>query len=256
MTKNALITGASSGIGLELAKQCSQDGYDVILVARREQELRNLAQEIESAHGVKAHVYVGDLSDPSVINHLMHWLHDEGHQIDVLVNNAGFGDTADFKNANREKLLNMIQLNVTALTDLAHRLLQPMVERNHGYILNVASTAGFMPGPGMAVYFATKNYVLALSEAMTYELRKTGVGVTALCPGAVITGFQERAELTLADSFKNSAMPAADVAAAAYKAMKQGKPYVIPGFMNKVLIKLAQFMPRFMSLKMIDRFSE
>ena len=180
MKETALITGASSGIGLDLARLFAKDGHDVVLVARSEGKLREIAAELERDFGMTAHVIVADLAKPDAPQTLVAQLPVD---VDVLVNNAGFGVLGPFVETDLAKELEMIQVNVVALTHLTKLLLPPMVARRRGRVLNVASTAAFQPGPLMAVYYATKAYVLSFSEAIADELRDSGVTVTALCPG-------------------------------------------------------------------------
>ncbi|HLN57107.1 MAG TPA: SDR family oxidoreductase, partial [Thermoanaerobaculia bacterium] len=192
---NALVTGASSGIGKELARLIAADGYDLVLVARRQERLEELARELSVAHGVSARVIAADLADPDSPKRIVEELEAERIAVDVLVNNAGFGIYGRLWNSDITRQLEIIQVNVVALTDLTGRLLPGMVSRKRGRIVNVASTAAFQPGPYQAVYYATKAYVLSFSEAIAEELKGTGVTVTALCPGPTTTEFQEAAGL-------------------------------------------------------------
>src|SRR6266550_6618870 len=217
MKETALITGASSGIGLDLARLFAKDGHDVILVARSEGKLREVAAGLERDFGVKAHVIVADLARPDAPRQLFDALPVD---VDVLVNNAGFGVTGPFAGTDLAKELEMIQVNVVALTHLTKLLLPPMIARRRGRVLNVASTAAFQPGPLMAVYYATKAYVLSFSEAIADELRDSGVSVTALCPGPTETGFAAAANVGATRLFTMS-KPADSraVAEAGYEAM-------------------------------------
>jgi short-subunit dehydrogenase len=245
MKQTALLTGASSGIGRDLAGLFAGDGWDVVLVARSEEKLREIAAELAKEHGIAAHVIVADLAKPDAAADIVKTLTDRGLTIDALVNNAGYGVAGPFLETDVRAELEMIQVNVVALTHLTKLLLPPMVGRKRGRILNVASTAAFQPGPLMAVYYATKAYVLSFSEALAEELRDTGVTVTALCPGPTLTGFAEAANITATRLF-NVTKPAssADVAKIGYEAMKRGKRVVIPGIRNKLLAESVRISPR------------
>ncbi len=239
----ALITGASGGIGEALARALATDHHDLVLVARSEPALRRLADELAAAHAVTVQVVSADLSAPGAAARLVAAL--EGRQIDVLVNNAGFGDYGLFHESDPSKVAQMIALNVATLTDLTRALLPAMVARGSGRVLNVASTAAFMPGPLMAVYYATKAYVLSFSEAIADELRGTGVTVTALCPGPVATGFQAGADMGQSKLVKGKQLMTADECARlAVAGMNKGKPVVITGTMNKLQALSPRFMPR------------
>jgi len=193
MNNTALVTGASSGIGLELARLFAGDGHDLVLVARSEGRLREIGEQLETAHGITATVVASDLSKPNAARDLVEALRAALIEIDVLVNNAGFGLSGAFIDNDPRTQLDMLQVNVVALTELTRLLLPPMVARRSGRILNVASTAAFAPGPLAAVYGATKAYVLSFSEAIGEELRHSGVTVTALCPGPTQSGFSAAA---------------------------------------------------------------
>ncbi|MCA9529172.1 MAG: SDR family oxidoreductase [Myxococcales bacterium] len=242
--QTALVTGASSGIGLELAKLLAKDGYDLVLVARSEDKLRALADELSSEHGVDARVEPADLGDPAAPGALQARLDAAGVQVDVLVNNAGFGTNGRFVDLPLDRELGMVQLNVTALTELTHRFAKGMVERGRGRVLNIASTAGFQPGPGMAVYYATKAYVISFSEAVAHELRGTGVTVTAHCPGATDTAFAHTAGNDKSLLFKSGAADATAVARSAYGAMQRGKVLAIHGVLNWLLAQSVRLSPR------------
>ncbi len=257
-SQTALITGASGGIGLELARQFAQHGHDLVLVARSQDKLAQLAQELQAAHGVTAHVMPADLTDPDAPNRLHAQLQEAGVPVHVLVNNAGFGAYGLFHESTLEEELAMLQLNVVALTHLTHLFLQEMVTRRAGRVLNVASTAAFQPGPLMAVYYASKAYVLHFSEALANELAPFGVTVTALCPGPTVSGFQARADMEESRLVQNRAvmMDAATVARQGYEALMAGKPVVIPGLFNKVGALLPRFVPRHLTVKTIRFMQE
>jgi len=249
MTKPlALVTGASSGIGAAIALELAQRGHDLILVARREGALRDLAQTLASAHRVTCHVIPADLVAPDGVSSLLAALTQKGLSPDVLVNNAGLGmigPHVDMPWADEQR---MIDLNITALTALTHALLPAMTQRRQGRVLNVASTAAFQPGPGMAVYFASKAYVLSYSEALHHELRHQGITVTALCPGPTQSEFvavaSKHRKISLADRVPFA--PAQDVARQAVDGMLRGQAIVIPGLINKLGVWSGRITPRWL----------
>jgi short-subunit dehydrogenase len=240
----ALITGASSGIGLELARIFAAKRHDVVLVARSEEKLRQLARECEGSV-VKAHVVAADLASGDGPRRVVDAVAALGVRVDVLVNNAGFGVYGRFADTPLERELESIQVNVVALTELTKRVLPAMIARRSGRILNVASTAGFLPGPLMAVYYATKAYVISFSEAISNELEGTGVTVTVLCPGPTATGFQAAANLESSRivSLLRKAT-SRSVAEAGYEAMMAGKVVAIPGVSNKISALAPRLFPR------------
>ena len=247
----ALITGASSGIGLELARIFAANKHDVVVVARSESKLRELARECE-ASGVRAHVVAADLAKPAAAASIVEAIEQLGLEIDVLVNNAGFGVYGRFVDTPPAPELESIQVNVLALTELTKRFLPGMVARRRGRILNVASTAGFLPGPLMAVYYATKAYVISFSEAIANELEGTGVTVTVLCPGPTDTGFQTAANLETSRivSLLRKAS-SRSVAEAGYEAVMAGKVVCIPGMSNKVAAVAPRLFPRAIIRKVV-----
>jgi uncharacterized protein len=255
MKETALITGASSGIGLELARLFARDGHDLVLVARSEGRLRELADELKQGGGA-TRVLPADLSRPGSVAELEGRLRAEAVEVTVLVNNAGFGAFGPFHESDLETDLQMLQVNVVALTELTHRLLGGMVARRRGRILNVASTAAFQPGPLMAVYYASKAYVLSFSEATANELRGTGVTVTALCPGPTRTGFESRANLKESRLFRGAVMSARAVAEAGYRGCLRGDTLVIPGWRNKLLAFAVRFLPRRLVAAVVRQFQE
>ncbi|HEY2747310.1 MAG TPA: SDR family oxidoreductase [Polyangia bacterium] len=243
--KTALVTGASSGIGLDLARRFAAEGYDVALVARSEGKLKEVAAAIEAEHKVRAHVVTADLAKPDAAAALVGALEARGIDVDVLVNNAGYALYGAFAEIDLADELAMIQVNVVALTHLTKLLVRKMVAKKSGRVLNVASTAAFQPGPLMAVYYATKAYVLSFSEALANELGGTGVTVTALCPGPTKTGFQARAAMEESKLVRGKTiMTSETVAKAAYAGLMKGKTVVIPGFSNKMLATTVRFLPR------------
>lgn len=250
----SLITGASGGIGHDLALLAAADGKNLVLVARSVEKLEKLTETIEQNYKVEVISIDVDLSDETGVNSLISTINKQEIQIDTLINNAGFGDFGDFAKADLSKNMEMIRLNISALTQLSHFALQGMLKAGKGKIMNVASTAAFMPGPGMAVYYASKAYVLSFSEALTRELKGSGVTVTTLCPGPTETDFALSAGL--GKSLMHRMLPPAtsmQVAKAGYKAMQKGKAIEIPGFMNKMSALTPSFTPRGMVRNMIYR---
>jgi hypothetical protein len=247
-----LITGASGGIGHDLAMLAAADGKNLVLAARSVDKLEQLAEKIRTNNKVEIITIDVDLSDETGVNSLISNINKQELQIDTLINNAGFGDFGDFAKADLSKNMEMIQLNISALTQLSHFALQGMLKAGKGKIMNVASTAAFMPGPGMAVYYASKAYVLSFSEALTRELKRSGVTVTTLCPGPTDTDFALSAGL--GKSLMHRMLPPAtsmQVAKAGYKAMLKGKAIEIPGFVNKLSAVTPRFSPRSMVRNMI-----
>jgi hypothetical protein len=239
-SKTALVTGASTGIGYELAKLFAQDGYDLILVSRDKAKLEKVAAELEAAHRCRVAVIAKDLAEPGAPVEIFEALRQSSVQLDALVNNAGFGGQGLFYLMDTEKALNMIQVNVSALVHLTRLLLPDMVARGKGHILNVASTAAFQPGPYMAVYYASKAFVLSFSEAVNSELKRTGVSVTTLCPGPTQTEFHARAGMQHSRLGKSGfIMDAESVARIGYAGMMARKRTVIAGFKNRALAFVA-----------------
>jgi hypothetical protein len=253
--ETVLVTGASSGIGLELARSFAGGGSDLVLVARTRERLESLATELSERHGVSARVEPADLADPAAPAALAARLAAVGVAVDVLVNNAGFGALRPFAATESATHLEMVQVNVAALTELTHRFLPEMLERRRGGVLNVASTAGFQPGPGMAVYYATKAYVISFSEALSEEVRGSGVTVTCLCPGATATAFGERAGNADSLLFRLGAMSAAEVAAAAVRGFRAGKTLVVPGLRNKLGVAALRLAPRAFVRRVVARLN-
>lgn len=246
----ALVTGASAGIGKELARVLAAD-HDIVLSARRVPELDALAAELR-AGGAACHVFPADLAEPTAARHLFDAVSGAGLTIDVLVNNAGFGDLGSFADADMGKILRMVQVNVTALTELTGLFLTGMRVRGRGAVLNVGSVAGFQPGPLMAVYYATKAYVNSFSEALWEELRGTGVTVTCLAPGPTASEFAAAAGMDATKVFTvGQVMAARPVAEAGVRGMRRGRRMVIPGLRNKLLLFLERFAPRFVVLRVV-----
>ena len=246
-SRTALVTGASAGLGVEFAKLLAQDGHDLVLTARNQDRLQQLADELQRQHGVCVKVFARDLSQPGAAPALVEALTAAGLTIDLLINNAGCGLNGKYHENPAEQEFALLQLNVVALAQLTRLLLPGMVARGWGRILNVASTAAFQPGPHMAGYFASKAYVLSLSEALAYELKDTDVRVTVLCPGPTQTEFTERAGIKESLLFKLSAQSAETVAEIGYQALLKGETIVIPGLHNWALAQSIRFTPRRMA---------
>jgi len=248
--KTALITGASSGIGYELAKIHAAKGGDLVLVARNKAKLDELKVELEKQFNVSVYTIGKDLSIVDAALEVYKETSEKGIQIDYLINNAGFGDFGMFSETEWEKEHQMINLNITALTYFTKLYLKDMLKRKSGKIMNVASTAAFVPGPTMAVYCATKPYVLSFSEAVDNEVREFGVSVTALCPGATESGFMTAASAENSSLFKGKKLPSSkEVAEYGYNAMLKGKAVVIHGLQNKMLALIVRFTPRKLVVK-------
>jgi short-subunit dehydrogenase len=254
--ETALITGASSGIGLEFARLFAADRSDLVLAARRQDVLERLAEDLRRDHGVRVRVVVKDLADAAAPIAIAEELAAAGVHVDVLVNNAGFGAVGQSLALPVQRQLDMVQVNVTALTHLCRLLLPPMLERRSGGILNVASTAAFQPGPYMAVYYATKAYVLSFTEALAEELRGTGISVTCLAPGPTETEFVGKANLASSLLFKLGAMSAQQVAKAGYRGFRAGKVLVIPGLKNKLGAAIVRLVPRWVVREVVKRLNQ
>ncbi|MGO8746189.1 MAG: SDR family NAD(P)-dependent oxidoreductase [Thermoguttaceae bacterium] len=242
--ETALITGASSGIGLELAKLFAADKSNLVLVARSKEKLDQLADELRRAHGIEIRVLPRDLADPAAPQAIFDELAANGVQVDVLVNNAGFGASGPFADIPFQRQLEMIQVNVTTLTHLTRLFLPAMIERRRGGILNVGSTASFQPGPMMAVYCATKAFVLSFTEALAEEVVGAAVTVTCLAPGATETGFAATAGMSKSFLFRSGAMDVRTVARAGYRGFRAGKVLVVPGVKNTLTIFSLRLAPR------------
>ncbi len=253
----ALITGASGGLGLELAGLFARDGYNLILVARRIDKLRAAASDLSSKHGILVEVLPCDLSEIGAGQKLVDDLQARGLTVDALVNNAGYADYGKFVEASLEKQLNMVDLNIRTLTELTGLLLPGMVQRGRGKIMNIASTAAFQPGPLMSVYYASKAYVLFFSEAIANELEGSGVSVTAFCPGAFESGFQGRAEMGESKLVKGRKLPTSgEMAQIGYAALIKGQAVSIGGRGNYLQAQSVRFLPRGIVTKVVRSISE
>jgi short-subunit dehydrogenase len=254
--ETVLITGASSGIGLELARLFAADGSDLVLVARRRERLEELSHELEQSQGIAAEVLVEDLASAAAPQAIFDRLQSEGRTIDVLVNNAGFGAVGPVVEIGLGRQLEMLQVNVVALAHLTMLFLPGMLQRGRGGVLNVGSTAAFQPGPYMAMYYASKAFVLSFSEALAEELRGTPVRVCCLCPGPTRTEFAAAAHIEDRLLFKLPTTSATQVARAGYRGFRRGKPLVIPGVVNKLGALAVRLTPRALVRKVTKRLQE
>lgn len=253
----ALVTGASGGIGLDLCRLLAARGHDLVLVARSEGRLAEIGRELAEKHGARCEVVAADLSRPEGVEAVAEGVKRLGLQVEVLVNNAGFGLWGSFAQTDLGAELEMIQLNVGSLTALTKRFLPGMLDRKRGRILNVASTAAFQPGPLMAVYYATKAYVLSFSEALHNELSGTGVTVTALCPGPTSTNFEAVAKLGDTKLFKvMRPMTSEAVARAGVDALMKGRRLVVPGLLFRFMAWSSSLAPRGLILSVVRRMQE
>ncbi len=250
----ALITGASMGLGAEFARLFAANGHDLVLTARSADRLASVKREVENLHGASVRIIVADLTDPGAPHAIRDELAGAGVEIDVLVNNAGYGMYGFFHQADRDGVMGLIQVNVNALVLLTRLFIDGMVGRGRGRILNVASTAAFQPGPLQPVYYASKAFVLSFTEAIANELKGTGVTATALCPGPVPTGFQERANVGDVRGLRLIMRTTPEqVVREGFDGMIRGRSVVIPGMLNRVLVFLLRFFPRDFVTAMVRR---
>ncbi len=248
MTAITLITGASAGLGVEFARQCAARGEELVLVARRRDRLDALAATLST----KAHIFPLDLAQPDAGISLVNAVEAEGLAIDTLINNAGFGAAGKVVKLPLERQREMIDLNIRTLTELCRLVLPAMLERGRGAILNVASTAAFQPGPNMAVYYASKAYVLSFTEALHHELQGTPIKVSCLCPGPTISEFADVAN-SHSPTLERMKVPAAGVVRAGLAGLDRNKAVVVPGLPNKVTSQLSRFVPRSTMRRIIGR---
>jgi short-subunit dehydrogenase len=249
----ALVTGASSGIGYELTRLFAADGWDVVLVARGRERLEAVAEELAADYGVEGHVFSKDLSEPSAAEELYEAVTDAGHEVDALVNNAGFGSFGPFLEDDVDTDHAMITLHVTTVTTLTKLFGREMAERGGERVLNNASVAGWAPTPSSVVYSGAKHYERAFSEALAEELEPEGITVTALCPGETRTGFFERGDYDEAAVEDDDMMSAREVAEAGYRGMMDGDRLVVPGRLNKFRVFLGRLLPRSLYVKATRR---
>lgn len=254
--KTVIITGASQGLGLEFAKFFAKDGYDLTLVARSKEKLDSASKDLSKNFGIKVKTFSSDLSKTGSVEKLWLELKKEKISPDILVNNAGFGLHGFFYETSLEKELEMMQLNMVSLTHLTKLVLQDMLKKGNGRILNISSTAAFQPGPLMAVYYASKAYVLFFSQALSNELKGTGITVTCLCPGPTRTGFQERAGLGGISLLRSNVMNANKAAEIGYNALMKGKTLEIAGFQNSLMAFMVRFLPRSLVLSHVRGLQE
>ena len=256
--KTALITGASFGIGYEFAKIFANEKYDLVLVARNRERLNEIESELKRNNNIRIKTLVKDLAQPSSPQEIFDELKYDKIEIDVLINNAGFGLLGPFTELSLKDQIDMIQVNITSLVHLTGLLLPSMIARGSGKIMNVASTAAFQPGPNMAVYYATKSFVLSFSNALHQELKDKNITVTALCPGPTKTEFQKRARMENINLERSKLLPymsAEKVALAGYKGLMKGKRIVIPGILNKLGTKIVKVFPESFVLAVIHKFN-
>jgi uncharacterized protein len=254
--KIALITGASSGIGKALAENFAQDGYDVILAARSVSKMESQAAELEKRCSITATAIAADLESDEGAANLYKEIKNRGFTLNALANNAGYGTFGEFKDSTLQSELAMMQINMTAIVVLT-KLFMPDLLATNGKIINTASTAAFQPGPYMAVYYATKAFVLSFSEAIAAELEGTGVTVTALCPGPTASGFQDKADMHASALVKNKNLPTSEeVAALGYQAMQRGQRVYIPGIINWLMVQSLRLTPRSLVTKIVKAMSK
>ena len=255
--RTALVTGASIGIGYELARLCAEDGCRLILVARSGDRLEEVAGEFEREFGTESRILVKDLTDEAAAAELVDDLNADDITVDILINNAGVGDYGLFAESDADRQLNMVRLNIVSLLYLTRLLLPGMIERRWGRVLNLASTAAFVPGPLMATYYASKAFVLSFSLALSNELSGTGVTATVLCPGPTETGFQKASNVEGTRLFRGSmTMQARPVAKDGYRAMVKGKAMIVSGARNKVIAFMTRFAPKVMLSRIARKLQE
>jgi short-subunit dehydrogenase len=256
-SETALITGASSGIGLHLANEFAAHGHPLVLVAPVADELTQVAAGIATTHGVSVRTIARNLEETTATGAIFDELHRDGVVIDILVNNAGHGFRGKFWETPLEHDLSMVRLNIEAVLRLTKLFLHPMIERGHGRILNTASVAGFEPGPLLAVYHASKAFVLSWSEALAIELQDTPITVTALCPGATDTDFFPKAGMMATRAFQGqNLMAPQEVAKAGYEGLMKGELFVVPGGMNKALVAGRRLLSESAQAKLNEKFYE
>jgi short-subunit dehydrogenase len=257
MATTALITGASTGIGYELALILAKNKINLVLVARSKEKLLNLQTKLAAEIGIKVSVLDLDLSTESSAQQVIDFCQQQKIKVDYLINNAGFGDYGFFHESDWKKQAEMLQLNIVTLTQLTHLFLPNMIKNKSGKILNVASIAAFLPGPLMSVYYATKAYVLHFSEALANELKDDGITVTTLCPGPTESGFQALAAMEESKLVKGKKMATSnEVAEYGFQAMMKGEQVAIHGFMNKLMVNSIRITPRSLALKIVRQMQD
>lgn len=257
MRKNstALVTGASSGFGLKFAEILAGQGYDLVLTARNEGKLNALKHELESRYQIRAYVCPADLSAKDAALDIFRYTAEHDLKIDVLINNAGFGDSGNFADSGWQKQYDMVQVNIAGMMQLTHCFLKPMIERGYGRIMNVSSVAAFCAGPHMSVYYASKAFVLSFSEAVAEEVKGTGVAVTAFCPGPTATGFEQAASMKKGSVMFRHAAKAEDAAEDGIRAMLKGKTVRYQGMFTKSASLMSRMMPRMISRKFAGKMN-
>ncbi len=255
--KTALITGATRGIGYELTKLFADDSYNLVLIARSIDKLKEIQKYLSKKHNIDILIIAKDLSVPNAAIEIFNEIEEKQIIIDVLVNNAGIGDFGLFNNEKLLRIYQIMQINIVSLTELTRLFLKGMVDRKEGKILNVSSMAAFQPGPYMAVYYASKAYVQSFSEAIASELKGTGVTVTALCPGPTKSGFQHEVGSEGSNLSKLNLLSSSEyVAKYGYRALHEGKKVAIPGFVNASLINTLKFIPRKTTIQVVKKLQE
>lgn len=254
--KTALVTGASGGLGLAFARVLAKRQHDLVLVARNEDKLNEVKNELESTYGITAYVYAADLSVVDAANEVYRYTEENDLSIDILINNAGFGDVGRFVDSDWDKQYQMVQLNVIALMQLTYLYLDPMIKQGHGKILNMSSVAAFCAGPYMSIYYATKEFVRSFSEAVAQEVKGTGVTVTAFCPGPTATGFEKAASMGSGSTMFRRAADVRDVAQGGIQAMEQGKVLSYYGSFTKCMGLLCRLVPRSVSRKFAAKMNQ
>ncbi len=254
-SETVLVTGASSGIGLELARTFAEAGCRLVLVSRRKEILQAIASELEKKHGVEVAVFACDLARPNDSLSLFNQVRDSGWHVDVLVNNAGFGLMGEFTQLALDRQMEMVQVNVASLVHLTHLFLPAMLERRQGGIINVGSVAGFLPGPNMAVYYATKAFVLSFTEALAAETAGSGVRVSVLCPGPTESNFGQVARGGRPRKRERKKMDGQKVAQAGVMAYQKGRVIAVPGWSNQWLVQSTRFLPRWLVRAVVSRYN-
>lgn len=245
MKKTIVITGASGGIGRELSEIYAKKGHDLFLISRDERKLERVKETLEEDYGIRVGYFPIDLAKPGSANIVFEEMQTRGLQVDLLINNAGFGLAGRFEENDHQREVDMINLNITTLMELSKMVLHQMKKRSSGHIVNIASVAAFLPGPYMAVYYATKAFVLSFTEALSEELKGSGVFVTAICPGPTISGFQKEAEMESLKVLRfSNVMTSEKVAQLAVKGIEKKKVIVVTGLMNKLIVQLPRISPR------------
>lgn len=254
--KTALITGASGGLGLEFAKILAKKKHDLVLVARNEGKLYSVKNDLEGKHGINVYVVATDLSKVDAALDVFNYTLEHDISINILINNAGFGDSGCFADSDWQKQYEMVQLNIIALMQLTHCFINQMIDRGHGQILNMSSVAAFCAGPYMSIYYATKEFVRSFSEAVAEEVKGTGVTVTAFCPGPTTTGFEQAASMDKGSTMFRKASKAEDVAKAGIRAIRKGKALSYYGAYTKCMSFLCRLVPRSVTRRYASKMNQ